>query len=84
MRRSRSRYEKLLKQSLKRDYYKILGLPRNCAKKQITKAYRKLAMEWHPDKFSDPEEKQAAEKKFMDIAAAKEVLTDPQVKPLLP
>jgi len=73
-----ARYEKLLKQSLKRDYYKILGLPRNCNKKQINKAYRKLAMEWHPDKFPGEEEKKAAEKKFMDIAAAKEVLTDPQ------
>eukprot|EP00038_Savillea_parva_P009078 m.181081 g.181081 ORF g.181081 m.181081 type:complete len:504 (+) comp15164_c0_seq1:130-1641(+) len=73
-----ARYEKLLKQSLKRDYYKILGLPRNCNKKAINKAYRKLAMEWHPDKFSDEEEKKKAEQKFMDIAAAKEVLTDPQ------
>ena len=40
------------------------------------KAYRKLAMEWHPDKY-DGEDKKHAEKVFMDIAAAKEVLTDP-------
>eukprot|EP00037_Helgoeca_nana_P032793 m.415383 g.415383 ORF g.415383 m.415383 type:complete len:493 (-) comp29612_c0_seq1:146-1624(-) len=73
-----ARYEKLLKQSLKRDYYKILGLPRNCQKKEIQKAYRSLAMQWHPDKFPGEEEKKAAEKKFMDIASAKEVLTDPQ------
>ena len=33
-------------------------------------------MQWHPDKFQDEEDKKAAEKKFMDIAAAKEVLTD--------
>ena len=69
----KNRYEKLLKQSLRRDYYKILGLPRNCDKKAISKAYRALAQQWHPDKFSGEEEKAAAEKKFMDIASAKEV-----------
>ncbi len=39
-------------------------------------AYKKLAMQWHPDKFQDEEDKKTAEKKFMDIAAAKEVLLD--------
>lgn len=39
--------------------------------------YRKLAQKWHPDNFQDEDEKKKAEKKFMDIAAAKEVLTDP-------
>ena len=39
-------------------------------------AYKKLAMQWHPDKFQSEEDKKVAEKKFMDIAAAKEVLTD--------
>jgi preprotein translocase subunit Sec63 len=63
-------------QASKRDYYKILGLRRNAGKKEITKAYRKLAQKWHPDNFQDETEKKAAEKKFMDIAAAKEVLTD--------
>lgn len=70
------RAEKLLKQSKKRDYYKILGVPRNADKGQITKAYRRLAKEFHPDKFTNDEEKAEAEKKFIDIAAAKEVLTD--------
>ena len=41
-----------------------------------SQAYKKLAMQWHPDKFQDEEDKKKAEKKFMDIAAAKEVLTD--------
>ena len=49
---------------------------RTATKKQIVKAYRKLARQWHPDKFSEAE-KEMAEKKFIDIAAAKEVLTDP-------
>ncbi|CAG2113633.1 unnamed protein product [Medioppia subpectinata] len=71
------RTQKLEKQSKKRDYYKILGVARNANKKEIAKAYRKLAMQWHPDLFSG-DEKKAAEKKFIDIASAKEVLTDPE------
>lgn len=69
--------QKRQKQAKKRDYYKILGVRRNANKKQINKAYRKLAQKWHPDNFQDEDEKKAAEKKFMDIAAAKEVLSDP-------
>ena len=37
-----------------------------------------MAREWHPDKFADEQQKEQAAKKFMDIAAAKEVLTDPE------
>ncbi|XP_071949401.1 dnaJ homolog subfamily C member 3-like [Antedon mediterranea] len=74
------RGNKLLKQSLKRDYYKILGVKRNANKKEIIKAYRSLAVQWHPDKFEDAEEKVKAEKKFIDIAAAKEVLTNPEMR----
>ena len=68
--------QELQKQAGKRDYYKILGVKRSATKKEIQKAYKKLALEWHPDKFQDEDDKKAAEKKFMDIAAAKEVLTD--------
>ncbi|XP_044071958.1 dnaJ homolog subfamily C member 3a isoform X2 [Siniperca chuatsi] len=74
------RAQRLLKQSQKRDYYKILGVKRTAQKKEIIKAYRKLAQQWHPDNFQDPEEKKKAEKKFIDIAQAKEVLTDPEMK----
>ncbi|KJE89961.1 protein kinase inhibitor p58 [Capsaspora owczarzaki ATCC 30864] len=69
------RAQKLLKQANTRDYYKILSVARNADKKDIIKAYRREAMIWHPDKY-DGEEKVAAEKRFIDIAAAKEVLTD--------
>jgi DnaJ family protein C protein 3 len=72
------RAQKLLKQSKKRDYYKILGVRRNANKQQINKAYRKLAQQWHPDNFRDEEEKKRAQEKFIDIAAAKDVLTDPE------
>ena len=41
---------KLIKQTKKRDYYKILGVKRSADKKTIIKAYRKLAHKWHPGK----------------------------------
>lgn len=55
----------------------ILPPFRNAKKQEIIKAYRKLALQWHPDNFQNEEEKKKAEKKFIDIAAAKEVLSDP-------
>ncbi|XP_053956200.1 dnaJ homolog subfamily C member 3 [Anastrepha ludens] len=69
--------KRLQKQAERRDYYKILGVKRNANKQEIIKAYRKAAQKWHPDNFKD-DEKKIAEKKFIDIAAAKEVLTDPE------
>ena len=71
-----ARVLKLQKQASKRDYYKILGVKRTADKREITRAYRQLAQVWHPDMFPDPAEKERAEKKFIDIAAAKEVLTN--------
>ncbi|KAF2360314.1 Tetratricopeptide repeat [Trinorchestia longiramus] len=73
------RVQKLKKQAGRRDYYKILGVKRSATKREITKAYRQLAQKWHPDHF-DGEEKEMAEKKFIDIAAAKEVLTDEEMR----
>lgn len=73
----KSKAHKIQKQAEKRDYYKILGVGRNAKKQEIVKAYRKLAQKWHPDGYSGAEKKKA-EKKFMDIASAKEVLTDPE------
>ncbi|XP_051928114.1 dnaJ homolog subfamily C member 3b isoform X1 [Hippocampus zosterae] len=74
------RARKLLKLSRKRDYYKILGVSRAANKQEIIKAYRKLAQQWHPDNFQSENEKKEAEKKFIDIASAKEVLTDPEMR----
>jgi DnaJ homolog subfamily C member 3 len=68
--------QKLIKQSKKRDYYKILGVKRSASKKEIIKAYRKMAQEWHPDQHPEGADKEKAQKMFIDIAAAKEVLTD--------
>lgn len=72
-----SKAQKLLKQSQKRDYYKILGVRRSAQKSDIMRAYRKLAAQWHPDQYTG-NDKEKAEKMFIDIAAAKEVLTDPE------
>ena len=56
-----------------KDYYKILGLSRDAKPKDIKKAYRKLAIKWHPDK--NPGDK-VAEEKFKEISEAYEVLSD--------
>ena len=56
------------------DFYALLGVPRDCSEAEIKKAYRKLAMEHHPDRNSSP----GAEAKFKEITEAYEVLRDPQ------
>ena len=62
----------------KRDYYEVLGVPKNASEDEIKKAYRKLAMKYHPDRNqSDPK---SAETKFKDAKEAYEMLSDPQKK----
>ncbi|KAK8795716.1 hypothetical protein WA158_000372 [Blastocystis sp. Blastoise] len=63
------------KRSKEKDYYKILGVKRDATKKQIKSAYRKLALQWHPDKHQG-DDKEIAEKKFREIAEAYEILSD--------
>lgn len=57
------------------EYYNILGINKNASSDEIKKAYRKLAMKYHPDKNSGDEE---AEKKFKQISEAYSVLSNPQ------
>ncbi|GMG98560.1 hypothetical protein Nepgr_000400 [Nepenthes gracilis] len=58
------------------DYYKILGVDKNAKDDDLKKAYRKLAMKWHPDK--NPNNKKEAEAKFKQISEAYDVLSDSQ------
>ncbi|CAA6671529.1 unnamed protein product [Spirodela intermedia] len=58
------------------DYYKILQVDKSAKDDDLKKAYRKLAMKWHPDK--NPNNKKEAEAKFKQISEAYEVLSDPQ------
>ena len=58
------------------DYYKTLEIDRSASDQDITKAYRKLALKYHPDKVKDPAQKIIAEKKFKEITEAHEVLSD--------
>ena len=57
------------------DYYQILGISKNASDDDIRKAYRKLAIKWHPDK--NPNNQAEATEKFKSIAEAYEVLSDP-------
>lgn len=62
----------------RKDYYSILGVNKNATEDEIKEAYRKLALKYHPDRYSGKpeEEKKAAEDKFKDIAEAYSVLSD--------
>ena len=64
--------------SAKKDYYEVLGVPRSVTPEEIKKAYRKLAVQHHPDKHKGDKK---AEEKFKEIGEAYEVLSDPEKRP---
>ncbi len=57
-----------------KDYYEVMGLPRDASQEDIKKAYRRLARKYHPDVSSEPD----AEARFKEIGEAYEVLKDPE------
>ena len=61
----------------KEDFYDILGVTKNATPEEVKKAYRKMALKYHPDK--NPNDK-VAEEKFKLAAEAYEVLSDPEKK----
>jgi len=74
--------KRMLKKSKTRDYYQILGVTRHATAKDIKSAYRKLALQFHPDKYQG-DDKEGAEKKFQEIALAHEILSDPEKKSMV-
>lgn len=58
----------------KRDYYEVLGVSKNATEKEMKRAYRKLAMKFHPDKYEGP--KSEGEEKFKELNEAFSVLSD--------
>lgn len=58
----------------RRDYYEVLGVPRTASEEEIRKAFRRLALRYHPDRNKSPE----AEERFKEINEAYQVLSDPE------
>ena len=66
-----------------KDFYDVLDLKKGASDEEIKKAYRKGVRRWHPDRFVDPVEKQAATKNFKEIQEAYDILKDPKKKPYM-
>src|SRR5438876_1091984 len=65
---------------MKRDYYEVLGVSRAAREDDLKKAYRKLALKYHPDR--NPEDRQRSEERFKEISEAYQVLSDPERRSL--
>jgi len=73
------RTQRLQKLAKRKDYYKILEITKTSSDAEIRKAYRKLALIWHPDKH-DQDKKEEAEKRYVEIAEAYEVLSNEEAR----
>nr|CCA18675.1 Type II (General) Secretory Pathway (IISP) Family p [Albugo laibachii Nc14] len=62
-----------------KDYYAILGVKKGCSDRELKKAYRTLALKYHPDK-TEEKDRDAAQEKFVEVSEAYEVLSDPKKK----
>ena len=59
-----------------RDYYEVLGVEKSADDAQVKKAYKRLAMKYHPDRNKD--DKEGAEKKFKEVRKAYDIISNPQ------
>ena len=75
MLKSFENYTRITLASAKKDYYELLGVNRSASEDDLKKAYRKLALQYHPDR--NPDDKQA-EEKFKEVSEAYSVLSDAQ------
>ncbi|RKP12993.1 hypothetical protein BJ684DRAFT_10713 [Piptocephalis cylindrospora] len=71
-----NRVARLIRASSRKDYYKVLGVSRDASPREIKKAFRKLAQQWHPDKYRGDLSKEEVEKKMASINEAYAVLSD--------
>ncbi|KAJ2786072.1 hypothetical protein H4R18_000104 [Coemansia javaensis] len=79
-REGRARLEQKKRAAARKDYYKILGVARDAAPADIKKAFRKLAHQWHPDRYRGDLPKEQVEAKMADINLAYEVLMDEEAR----
>ena len=70
----------LLRRSKTKDYYRVLGVPKDASERDIKKAYRRLAKEWHPDTYQGDLGKEDVEKKYAEIGEAWEVLGNEELR----
>ncbi|KAF9933223.1 hypothetical protein FBU30_006164 [Linnemannia zychae] len=75
-----SKAQRLLKQSQQKDYYKILGVSRSATPREIKKAFRKQALQWHPDTYRGDMSPEQVERKMAGLNEAYEVLSDPELR----
>ncbi|KAJ2899644.1 hypothetical protein IWW38_000888 [Coemansia aciculifera] len=80
MHERRVKLEQKKRQAARKDYYKVLDVARDASQSEIKKAYRKLAHQWHPDRYRGDLPKEEVEKKMAEINQAHEVLANEEVR----
>ncbi|KAI8326217.1 TPR-like protein [Martensiomyces pterosporus] len=80
MHERRMKLEQKKRLASRKDYYKILGIARDASQHDVKRAYRKLAQQWHPDRYRGDLPKEKVEERMADINLAYEVLMDEETR----